>query len=793
MTNVPAAQREGNGAVPWYASLRFRLVAAAIAVELVMLGALLANSHRLVTDALESQTRTRLEALTPLLNATLAGYLFQRDHSEIKGVLDELVKSRATGIRYMVVFDNQQRVVASIGPVDAAKVALQPVDASVREALSDLVYDTRVELTLPGNTLGSVYFGLSLVGMVSLRDDVLQQSLMIAGILLLLSLLMLSFGGWLITRHVARLLGATRAIARGDYGQRVAISGQDEINVLAADFNVMTDAVQARMADLRASQAELQASEARFRNIFEDVSDAILVHEVPGGRILDVNRRMCEMFGCTRAQALTLSIAQMSAGVSPYGAEEARHWFDRALSEGPQTFEWLARKVDGELFWIEISLRLSDTGEQHQLLAVVRDVSERKRSEEERAQYRSSLEALVATRTAELAAAKDAAEAASRAKSTFLANMSHELRTPMNGVMGMTDLALRRANDPQQIDWLNKSKASAQRLLGVINDILDLSKIEAERLTLEAVRFKFSEVQENLFSLLAHKAEERQIALLADLDPVVARLTLLGDPLRLSQILLNLTGNALKFTEHGSITLRVRLLEDQPQDVLLRIDVADTGIGITPEQQQRLFTAFEQADGSMTRKYGGTGLGLAISKRLVHLMGGEIGVESIPGAGSTFWFTVRLGKASAAVPPAPTFSQDSADMRLRAQFTGIRILLAEDEPINQEVSRGLLEGAGLQVDLAEDGLQAVDLAKRHPYALILMDMQMPHMNGVEATIAIRALPGYAQTPILAMTANAFDEDRKVCIEAGMNDHIAKPVDQPMLYETLLAWLGKRGN
>jgi PAS domain S-box-containing protein len=555
----------------------------------------------------------------------------------------------------------------------------------------------------------------------------------------------------------------------------------------------MTDAVRARIADLRASQAELQASEVRFRNIFEDVSDAIFVHEVPGGRILDVNPRMCEMFGCTREQALKLDVAQLSAGVSPYGAEEAQRWIERAQAEGPQTFEWLARKVDGELFWAEISLRLSETGEQHRLLAVVRDVSERKRTEEERAQYRSSLEDLVATRTAELAAARDAAEAASRAKSSFLANMSHELRTPMNGVMGMTDLALRRANDPQQIDWLNKSKDSAQRLLGIINDILDLSKIEAERLTLEAVSFKFGEVQENLFSLLGHKAEEQQIALLADLDPAVARLTLLGDPLRLGQILLNLTGNALKFTEHGSITVRARLLEDQPTDVLLRIDVADTGIGITPEQQQRLFTAFEQADGSMTRKYGGTGLGLAISKRLAEMMGGEIGVESTPGQGSTFWFTVRLGKASAAVPPAPTFSQDSADMRLKAQFAGTLILLAEDEPINQEVSRGLLEDAGIFVDLAEDGLQALELAKQNTYALILMDMQMPHMNGVEATLAIRALPGYAQTPILAMTANAFEEDRKVCLEAGMNDHLAKPVAPQKLYETLLVWLAQGGD
>jgi CheY-like chemotaxis protein len=265
-------------------------------------------------------------------------------------------------------------------------------------------------------------------------------------------------------------------------------------------------------------------------------------------------------------------------------------------------------------------------------------------------------------------------------------------------------------------------------------------------------------------------------------------MALTGDPLRLGQILLNLAGNAVKFTEQGVITLRARLVEDSPSDVLLRIEVEDTGIGIGPEDQKRLFTAFEQADGSMTRKYGGTGLGLAISKRLAQMMGGAVGVASTEGQGSTFWFTVRLGKATDAVSPAPTFMGDTAEAQIKSRYAGTRVLLAEDEPINQEVSRGLLEDVGLAVDLAEDGAEAVSMAKQTPYALILMDMQMPNLNGVEATRAIRALPGYAQTPILAMTANAFDEDRQVCLDAGMNDHIGKPVDPERLFETLLKWL-----
>ncbi|MDP1526198.1 MAG: ATP-binding protein [Rhodocyclaceae bacterium] len=427
-------------------------------------------------------------------------------------------------------------------------------------------------------------------------------------------------------------------------------------------------------------------------------------------------------------------------------------------------------------------------------IGTVQDITDRRLAEIELERYRDHLEALVEKRTADLSAAKETAEAASRAKSTFLSNMSHELRTPLNGIIGMTDMALRHADNPKLKDQLGKVIQSSHHLLRVINNILDISKIEAERLTLEHVAFKFGEVLENLLSLLSQKAEEKHLKLLVDLAPEIPRLTLLGDPLRLGQILLNLTGNALKFTDHGSITVRAQRLEDSPTGVLLRIEVADSGIGITAEKQQRLFTAFEQADGSMTRKYGGTGLGLAISKRLVEMMGGEIGVSSTPGLGSTFWFTVRLGKSSEAVAPAPTFAGKSADERLLDEYRGTRILLAEDEPINQEVSRGLLEDAGLVVDLAEDGQQALNLAKQNRYALILMDMQMPLMNGIEATRAIRNMGADSlnqTTPILAMTANAFAEDRQTCLNAGMNDHIAKPVDPDRLYKTLLVWLEKR--
>ena len=366
--------------------------------------------------------------------------------------------------------------------------------------------------------------------------------------------------------------------------------------------------------------------------------------------------------------------------------------------------------------------------------------------------------------------------------------MSHELRTPLNGIMGMNELALRQVTDDKVRHHLGKIRQASNHLLTIINDILDLSKIEAEQLSLEAIEFRISDVMRKLTSLIAPRVTEKGLQLRIELPPEISTLTLRGDPSRLTQILLNLAGNAVKFTESGSITIRMLLAEDHPDRIVLRCEVQDTGIGISESDQARLFRAFEQADGSTTRKYGGTGLGLAISKRLTEMMGGSIGVVSQPGNGSTFWFAVPLAKSATATPaarPLPVAVHDEADP---AQLAGIRILLAEDDPINQEVVSELLAGMGLSVDLAIDGEQAVAMAKATSYPLMLLDVQMPKMTGIEATRAIREIPAHADTPIIALTANAFDEDRQACLEAGMSDHISKPVAPDTLRRVLLNWL-----
>ena len=411
-------------------------------------------------------------------------------------------------------------------------------------------------------------------------------------------------------------------------------------------------------------------------------------------------------------------------------------------------------------------------------------------SETELRRHRDSLERIVAERTRDLQDARAEAVRLMHVKNDFLSNMSHEIRTPINAILGFASLLRKEVDTPEQIDRLEKINAAGEHLLCVINDILDLSKIEASKLELERINFHVGSVMDQVKSLLAESAKAKGIIIEVDCGDVPLWLT--GDPTRLRQALLNFAGNAVKFTEFGTVRMRARLQEKTGDEILVRFEVQDTGIGIDDQKLPGLFRAFEQIDSSTTRKYGGTGLGLAITQRLATLMGGAAGAESLPGAGSTFWITARFGLGQATGETTAEPKKKSAKESLRSKHAGARVLLVEDDSINQEVALAMLASTGLNVDVANDGHQAVVRAAEIRYDLILMDMQMPVMDGLEAARSIRTLEGQARTPILAMTANAFVDDRKRCLDAGMNDYLPKPFRPNDLFQMLLKWLPERG-
>ena len=422
------------------------------------------------------------------------------------------------------------------------------------------------------------------------------------------------------------------------------------------------------------------------------------------------------------------------------------------------------------------------------LLGVGIDISERKQTEAELEQHRDHLEELVTNRTLELALAKEAAETANVAKSAFLANMSHEIRTPLNAITGMAHVLRRSGLTPLQSDKLDKIEGAGNHLLEIINAVLDLSKIEAGKFTLDDAPVHIETLLGNITSMLGQKARSKGLRLRVEAAPLPHNLR--GDPTRLQQALLNYASNALKFTETGHITLRVKEEAHTDATATLRFEVEDSGIGIAPDALSKLFVAFEQADNTTTRRYGGTGLGLAITKKIAEVMGGSVGVSSTEGMGSTFWFTAVLRKGTYAVEETAKAEGDTAEKVIQRKHAGKRILLAEDEPTNREIALMLLEEVGLKVDLAENGREAVVKARAVSYAAILMDMQMPLLDGLDATRQIRQLPERKTTPILAMTANAFAENKDQCFAAGMDDFIAKPVVPEVLYASLLKWLEK---
>jgi signal transduction histidine kinase/ActR/RegA family two-component response regulator len=401
---------------------------------------------------------------------------------------------------------------------------------------------------------------------------------------------------------------------------------------------------------------------------------------------------------------------------------------------------------------------------------------------------RDQLEHQVEERTIELRTAKEEAESATLAKAAFLANVSHEIRTPLNAIVGLVHILRRSGASREQEPRLDRIETSVKHVLEIVNSVLDLSKIEAGHFQLDEQVLDLQAMATDVLSILGSDAAAKGLEVRLEFRPLPTHV--MGDSLRLQQALLNYGVNAIKFTASGSVTVRIAPVAETGKDVEVRFEVEDTGIGIEPDKLSRLFAPFEQGDMSITRAYGGTGLGLVITRRLARLMGGDAGASSRFGRGSVFWFTVSLRKAL--LPPAEHHEKPRADAEqaLRGQYAGCRVLLVEDDLVNREITLELLRSIWPMVDSADDGVEAVAAVERKRYDLILMDMQMPRMDGLSATRSIRALANGKRLPILALTANAFVEDRQQCHEAGMNDFLAKPIVPSVLYDAMLTWLAK---
>lgn len=559
----------------------------------------------------------------------------------------------------------------------------------------------------------------------------------------------------------------THQIAEGDYTHRLALHREDEIGELADAFDAMTARVEQTQNKLARSVREnASLLSALDLHAIISVADA-------AGNITLVNDGFCRISGYTREELLGKNHRIINSG--EHAAEFWQAMWACIANGIPWRGQVCNRAKSGELYWVDtfIAPFVGDDGRIDKYISIRIDITDHKQFEQA------------------LIVASEEARSATLAKTQFLANMSHEIRTPLNAIHGMSYLMQKTEMTARQSDYLSKIQLSGQHLLGIIDDILDMSKVEAGMLSIEEAEFRIETVLDNMVNLISGNANKKGLLLTVELDDDVPHV-LRGDPLRLSQILTNFGNNAVKFTERGEIKLIVRVQERSATDVLLYFAISDTGIGLTEEQISRLFQNFQQADASTSRKYGGSGLGLVISKNLAELMHGEVGVLSTPGEGSTFWFTARLLIAHSPVPALPDSGQQTAqvqaDIEIQKSLYGARILLAEDNFINQQVASEMLSYGGYQVAVADDGQMALDMLEAGEYDLVLMDMQMPVMDGLQATLRIRSQPRFAKLPIIAMTANARQEDQERCLASGMNDFVAKPIQHEKLLSTVLKWV-----
>ncbi len=710
-----------------------------------MLSVLLVNSFKLLQHAVEAQTQTRIEALSPLLDAALAGRVFQRDHTEIASILDRLVSTQLTEINYLTVLDQFGGVIASSGR--SATDSLPEEDNSVMEALSDLSYDIRLPLTIIDTEVGSVCFGLSLASMVNTKNKVMREGIMIAGAEILLSLLLLASGGYLITRNVRLLAEGSRRIASGDYSARISISGNDEIAMLATDFNVMAKAISSNVQDLRSSEMRAQA-------IFNAVGDAILIHDADSGKIIDVNQQMCAMFNCSREEALGNEIGAFSSNIHPYTTDGALNKIQAAVAGVPQIFDWQGRSLEGRIFWVEVSLRLAKIGDDQRLIAVVRDISERKRDEEDKKELEKEL------------------HQAQRLESIGLmaGGVAHDLNNILSGIVGYPELILHDLPEDSKLRGpIEAIHESGKRAATVVGDLLTVARGAAstrELYNMNSLVEEYLHSPECMKLTSLHPGVSCQHQLAAEFPNVLC------SSVHVKKCLMNLvTNGAESLGDEGTVVVstfncNIDSVESAKQNMAagdyLIIKIQDNGSGISQKDMAHIFEPFYSKK-VMGRS--GTGLGLTVVWNTMEDHHGKVLVESNE-QGTCFQLYFPISKEDKIVQP------DGND-ELLTSGSNESILVVDDELHLREIASNMLHTLGYRVDVASSGEEAIQFVKDNKVDLLVLDMLMePGINGRQTYEAVTKL--YPDQKALVLSGFSESDEVKATLKLGAGGFIKKP-------------------